>query len=390
MLTRNRDIDPKASAVKKRLETLEWALSTSRFGPEGDNIKCAMAAYKSGAIEYSEHFTIIYGGRIVDTTPTYESFVNDRNTRLDRYFATYGDGWLWYEPPLNKHPSTKPKALLSAALQREQAWSNLGCYNVNQGFWKRANFVRRMTALALSPPAANEANFLRDPLDPEAVDCQSDGPRLSYWTLLDSGATFPSLYSEDLLALGINKDLYGAQCVDVVVTATGEQPVRIWELFVSVLDGNGRHLVDSNNPVWPRAHQYLGGLCPVSESLSTLTWDENGMEVAQRLSGMLPFVACYVSCAPTRDYLFLGEDRNDVLGSHRMPGQKKWRIEMPPITPGMPFDRYDNPKVSFLHRQGQITDVDHPVLPHVSTITFLAGTPNETVIESDPGNRVVI
>lgn len=70
-----------------------------------------------------------------------------------------------------------------------------------------------------------------------------------------------------------------------------------------------------------------------------------------------------------------------------MPGQKKWRIELDPIAPGMPFDRYDNPKSTFTHRAGQITDIDHLTVPHVSTITFLPHTRHETVIVSNPGNR---
>jgi hypothetical protein len=389
ILTRNRDIDPVASAIKNRLETLEWALSTSKFGPEGENIKCAMAGYKSGAITHSTHFTIIYAGQIVDTAPTYDSFAADRNARLDRYFALHGEGWLWYEPPLNKHPSAKPTALASAALQRDQIWSALGCYDVNQGFWKRSGFVRRMAATNMTTLADNEPNFRRDPNDPTLVDCQLDGPRLSFWSLLDSGATFPTLHEEDLLALGIDQTNYAAQCVDKIMTANGEANVRIWEMFVCVLDDDGKQLVDPNNAVWPQCHVYLGGLCPCIASLNPMQQDENGIDVPNRVSGMLPFVACYVSCAPTRDYLFLGEDRNDVLGSHRIPGQKKWRIDLDPITPGLPFDRYDNPKTTFIQRGGQITDVDHPTVQHVSTITFLKGDPRELVIVSNPGNRTV-
>jgi hypothetical protein len=75
---------------------------------------------------------------------------------------------------------------------------------------------------------------------------------------------------------------------------------------------------------------------------------------------MLPFVACYVASAPTRNVLYLGEDRNDVLGWHRMPGQKKWCIEKNPTEQGLPFNRYDNPHITFRHREDRIIDVGGP------------------------------
>jgi hypothetical protein len=57
---------------------------------------------------------------------------------------------------------------------------------------------------------------------------------------------------------------------------------------------------------------------------------------------------------------------------------------MDPIEPGLPFDRYDNPHITFRHRDDRIVDINRTDKKHASTITFLAGTP-EVVIESDPG-----
>ncbi|KUJ23871.1 uncharacterized protein LY89DRAFT_726923 [Mollisia scopiformis] len=380
------DMDPAASAIKARLQILQYGLDTSKFKPESRNIKCAMAAYKSGAIGYQGYYTIIYAGHVVDTAPTYGDFVCDRTERLDRYFAIHGEGWMWYEPPLKVHPDSTPKALATATLPRTENWSGLGAYYVNQGFWKRSGFVRRMAQTAQNMQSNLEDTFVRDPVDPMKVDCQQDGPRLCYRSMMDSGATFPTLHNEDLVALGISSQDYGAQSMAMVQTAAGPSYTRMWELFVCVLDENGKQLVNAFDAVYPLSHHYLGGLCPVMNSLTNLQYDEQGIEIPARLSGMVPFTACYVSSTPTRNYMFLGEDRNDVLGSHRMPGQKKWAIEMDAIEPGMPFDRYGNPKTSFNHRDGLITDVDHPNMSHCSTITFLGGQPDETVIVSNPSN----
>jgi hypothetical protein len=109
-----------------------------------------------------------------------------------------------------------------------------------------------------------------------------------------------------------------------MVIANGEKVVRVFELFVGVLDEDGRQLVNKNDPVCPHAPYYLGSMCPVAEIEGRVQHDEQGREICLRLSGMLPFVACYVSSAPTRDGTHLEEDRNDVLGSHKMP----WAEEM--------------------------------------------------------------
>lgn len=104
----------------------------------------------------------------------------------------------------------------------------------------------------------------------------------------------------------------------------------------------------------------------------------------------MPFVACYVSSTPGRNTLFLGEDRNDVLGSHRMPGQKKWAIEVPPIDPALPDDRYGNPHITFRHREDRIIDMDCTDKKHASMIAFLGGTADKKIIESDPGGTQMI
>ena len=368
---------PGEIAIAQRIEGLEWGLSTCKFASEEENIRAAIRGYRSGEIGFNEHYTLIYAGRIVDTANSYMEFVNDRNERLDRYAEAHGHHWLWFEPPLNVHPETMPTAMASCALPREDEWTSLGPYHVNQGFWKREGWVARMPALRFAAPPPEM--FLIDPQG--RVDAGNPGPKLTFRSLLDSGATFPSLHTEDLVNLGIDANFYAAQSIQRMSTANGIIHSRIYEMLVCVLDDAGKHLVDPNNAMWPDFQKYLGGLCPVMESANPLMYDQNGIEVPNRLSGLLPFLACYISSTPTRNMLFLGEDRNDVLGGHRMPGQRKWDIAMPngpPAAVGQ-WNRYDDPKITFNHRQGAIMDEDDPD-PNVkfrSTITVMRGHPNE-------------
>ncbi|KAL2060650.1 hypothetical protein VTL71DRAFT_9291 [Oculimacula yallundae] len=384
------DVNPAESFIEARLAVLEWALSTSKFGPEAENIKCAIAGYKSGDIGFTDHFTVIYAAHVVDTVATYGEFVRDRTEMLDRYYKMHGDGWMWYEPPLNIHPESKPKLCPSVALERQDVWSSLGGWFVNQGFWKRVGWVSRMKQTMLLQPGINSEQYQRHPTDPTLVNCQSDGPRLSYRSMLDSGATFPSLHEEDFDDLNINTAFYAAQSVSEILTANGVVSSRVFELFVCVLDNEGKQLVDQNNAVYPLSHKYLGGLCPVVQCITPLRISPTGIPIASRLSGILPFVASYVSSTPTRNILYLGEDRNSVLGSHRMPGQRKWSIELGPIIPGIPFDRYGDPKIRFSHRAGRLVDEDDDVISNVSYLRVRGdtGRPDETVtVTSDPATR---
>ncbi|PVH83983.1 hypothetical protein DL98DRAFT_652057 [Cadophora sp. DSE1049] len=417
------DVNPAESAIKARLDVLDWALSTSQFGPEAYNIKCAIEGYRTGQIGYSDHYTVIYAAHIVDTVATYSEFVRNRTEMLDRYFELHGPGWMWYEPPLNVHPESVPKSFPSVALEREEQWTALGGWYVRQGFWKRAGWVSRMPQADWVLPGIGFEGFDKHPSDPRIVNCQDEGPRLSFRSLLDSGATFPSLHQEDFDSLGIDMASCGAQSVTPCYTAAGISINRLFELFVCVLDNDGKQLVDPNNAVYPLSHKYLGGLCPVSLSIVPITWDTEGRETNHRLSGIssrilvfilililtsqtptplpkektstltalptqLPFVASYVSSTPTRNTLFLGEDRNSVLGSHRMPGQKKWSIEIPRIVPGLPDDRFGEPKIRFVHRKGRLVDEDDDFKDHVSYLTVY----NENGFElkkvaNDPGTR---
>jgi hypothetical protein len=93
-------------------------------------------------------------------------------------------------------------------------------------------------------PSIHEPYFERSFSDFTKVQCGEHGPRLSFRCLLDSGATLPSLHTLDLYNLGIKPVQYEAQSVIRMVTANGGKVVRVFELFVCVLDEDGKQLVD--------------------------------------------------------------------------------------------------------------------------------------------------
>jgi len=390
ILTFYRKIDAGEIAIQKQIEGLEWALNISNFEPERENLRGAIAAYKSGEIRYSKHFSILYAGKVVDTAVDYASFVKDRQERLDRYEKAHGPHWLFYEAPLDVHPDTKPTMMMATAtLDRAQTWSNLGPYHIQQGFWKRYDYVNRMPTMIHSVPVEFEREFWSDR---GRVACQDPGPNLAFRSLLDTGSTYPSLYREDFERLAIDDRRYSCQAVQILNTANGPVTSRIFELFVSVLDNNKRQLVDPDDCVWEYHSKYLGGLCPVVEMKGTIQYDDAGRERCTRLSGLLPFLACYVSSTPTVDALFLGEDRKDVLGYHRMPGQKKWDIAIPPAKDRTlertGHDKFGEPRVIFNHRGGQIVDEDHPTIRHASRITINPGEANQFVQVIHPEKEI--
>lgn len=342
-----------------------------------------MEGYKSGAITFCDHYTIIYAGRIVDTAPDYRSFVHNREERLDKYFASHGPGWMWYEPPLKIHPETRIRASTGVGLFRDPAWHALAPYFVNQGFWKRSGFVKRIPSIGHMELSPQDHLFPRNQAG--EVWCQDRALPLCFRTLLDSGATFPSLHPKDFCMLGINPLIYGAQSLDIITTAGGQVTCRVFELFSAILNADNQHLVKENDAVWPFSFKFLGGLTPVIELNHDIGYDAEGNEVTNRLSGLLPFLACYVGSAPTKSVLWLGEDRNDVLGHHRMPGQRKWAVDMAPIGQFQPGpDKFGNPKIAFSHRGGVIMDIDHPSIRHRSDITFLLAEGGKFVEISHP------
>jgi hypothetical protein len=373
--------------VADRIAVLEDALRTSEFTPEAENVQAAIDGYRNGDIRYSTQYTLIWNGQIVDRAGTYADFTADRMARLDRYLEAYGPHWLWWESPLEVHPNNAPRQSRCSSLDRSIAYHGLGQYYIHQAFWKRADWVRRLPlGISAMLPPDMAVNFLTN--EDGRVYCQSEGPKLVYTSLLDSGATFPSLYASDFHDLGIDANNYAAQTIENLETANGTVQARTYEMFVSpVQQGTLESLVDENDAVWPYHAKYLGGLCPVTTVANAITEpDANGFMINQRLSGLLPFLACYVTSTPTRNCLFLGEDRNDVMGGHKTPGHRRWDISMPSTQP-LPRDTwrmYGHPKIRFSHRDGMIINQDRDDIRHASTTKVWPGYQTETVIQHNP------
>lgn len=359
----------------------------SEFTPEAENIQAAIDGYRNGDIRYSAQYTLIWKGIIVDRAHSYAEFTADRLARLDRYLEVYGPHWLWWESPLKAHPNDAPRQSRCCMLERNIAYHGLGQYYIIQSFWKRADWVRRLPiSISATLPPELEANILST--EEGLIYCQSEGPKLAFSSLLDSGATFPSLYQVDFHFLGIDAKNYAAQTVESLQTANGIVHALTYELFVSPLDQSTMEsLVDEDDAVWPYHPKYLGGLCPVTTVINETTEpDENGFIPNQRLSGLLPFLACYVTSTPTRNNIFLGEDRNDVMGGHKTPGHRRWDISMPSrqTMPWNIFQTYRDPKIRFSHRDGVIINEDRNDIRHASTTTTYQGQATERVIQHNP------
>ncbi|KAI1454548.1 hypothetical protein F4805DRAFT_460621 [Annulohypoxylon moriforme] len=291
--------------IGERLEALSWALDTCQCEAEEANIRAAIQGYHAGDIPYSNNFTLIYAGHIADVCPTYQSFCVDRKERLDRYYAKFGPGWLWYEPPLSEGTDgvlAKKGLCLDRATTRQTY--NIGNYPVYQIF----SLDRRKVSREDEKTYANMPKEERPPNNPKTTTHLK--------TILDSGATFPVLPVADFEHLDVDLRWLAAQGVMKVSTATNIVVRRFFELRVSVCTGEGESIVGKgDDAVYPDEERVLGGLCPVLIEHSKTT----GARWTDRLSGMVPFEYCYMSSAPTTMEFWLGEDRRDVLGSRRMP-----------------------------------------------------------------------
>ncbi|KAI1657612.1 hypothetical protein F4813DRAFT_70082 [Daldinia decipiens] len=296
--------------IGERLDSLNWALDTCQCEGEEVNIRAAIQGYQSGEIAYSNHFTLIYGGHIVDVCPSYQSFCVDRQERLDRYIAKYGPGWLWQEPPL-AGPGSEAVANKALCLNNNGSRHNyfFGSYTVNMRFAVDRGLVMRKTP----------RGFVKDRVgrrDAEVSCC--------FETLLDSGATLPNLSLDDLRHLNVDFKYYAAQGVTKIRTVSDIQERRLFEMRVSVCSKDGASLVgEGDQAVWPNEPRIVGGLVPV-----WINEDTSGpSSFKDRLSGMIPFESCYVGSAPTTKEMWLGEDRRDVLGARRMPSLLRYDTE---------------------------------------------------------------
>ncbi|KAI0881433.1 uncharacterized protein GGS22DRAFT_181603 [Annulohypoxylon maeteangense] len=299
--------------IGERLEALNWALDTCQCEAEEANIQAAIQGYHSGDIPYSDNFTLIYAGHIADVCPTYRSFCVDRKERLDRYYARFGPGWLWYEPPLSEgNDGVLAKKGLCLKRARPPSAYDIGNYPVYQSFTIDRTKVSREDEKTYERMPEKE----RPPKNPRST--------VHLKTILDSGATFPLLPVSDFQHLDIDLRWLAAQGVLKVATATEIIIRRFFEFRVSVCTEKGESIVGKgDDAVYPDEERVLGGPCPVVLDHAKKVkgkWTD-------RLSGMMPFEYCYISSAPTGMEFWLGEDRRDVLGSRRMPALARYDPE---------------------------------------------------------------
>lgn len=64
------------------------------------NITAALNGYDTGSIGFSDNYTLIYAGHIVETTcKSHHEFTTDRQERLDKYFEQFGPGHASFPDP---------------------------------------------------------------------------------------------------------------------------------------------------------------------------------------------------------------------------------------------------------------------------------------------------
>lgn len=416
----------------ERVEELEALLSQSEC-PAGDiNIRAAINAYRYKQIKCWDKWTLIYSGYIVDTCPSFESFSHDREKRMDRYYEEHGEGWLWYEPPLVPSGGSKPEHMLAATWGEPrldssgQTGTTCLAWTISMGFRRVHGFHSRFvngTATSTSatsadkvPPYSIQKYISRRDghTKTRAVVAQDDpqAPRCVFMMHLDSGASLPSLRKVDLPLLGIDPKAYPAQSLLALTTANGTVHAPIYELRADVCRHNGESLV-GDNPVWPNERHDLGGIVPVSvlamgQGSDALCQDieerlRKGAEVSEealakrsklletRLSGMLPFQVCYSGGAPGLP-LWFGEDRRDVLGADRMPGQRRWEVHrhVKGERKYMPLVGRERPSIRFEHQiddHKTLIDTDVPGLPGASVLTLVDETKNQSYWHEPGGKR---
>ncbi|KAL2684802.1 hypothetical protein Neosp_005891 [[Neocosmospora] mangrovei] len=398
----------KRQKVQERIRILKNTLEKNECPTASTNIRAAIKAYEERTIQCWELWALFYAGHLVDLCYSYESFTHDRAERLDRYYEKHGPGWLWYEPPLAPgacyEPSlkaatwaqpAKDSSTLSGGIN--QAWDITMGFRRVKGFHSRdgtqptqsGKFLAYKTRVRTLPPP--------QPRDECWVEDDEMAARCFFLMQLDSGASHPCLYNTDLEIIGIDRRVYPPQTHINVNTATSSTLAAIYEMRVDVCRHDGRSLV-GDNPVWPTERRELGGITPVMVLLEGINPDpgpltdeevklrrERGEDVSEaalavrqknpkdaRLSGMLPFQVCYFAGAPGMNIWF-GEDRCDVLGADRMPGQRRWeRHKVKQLVRGSQLDALEErPVVTFDHKMDhkRIVDTDVPGRPGASQIT---------------------
>lgn len=354
----------KEERVQSRLAVLQETLAQGaepECEPMRANISAAIRGYQEGSIGCSSTYTLIFAGHIVDTTcRTWAEFTIDRKERLDAYFKQHGPGFLWWEPPLagGKDRVNAKKALLldvtkhiepdvqfrddqchfripmcfrkESALtcrmggtRRRQSKAGLGGSNRPSGRkrkWVRVDDeesdaevlkkARGAAGEAYNPPTSPERTakgVILTRAAPPPAPSATAGQTHFFEMLLDSGCETPILYHADFVSLGFTNVDMNAASVATIHGANGRKSnLKIFELL------GGVQLSEDDS--------YDHDLFPTC--VIKLDWrlKPPAGYSGERLSGVLPFLAYYMSFAPGMDRAHLGNERGDVLGMQRIPG----------------------------------------------------------------------
>ncbi|KAJ4310721.1 hypothetical protein N0V84_010832 [Fusarium piperis] len=398
----------KLQKVQERIHLLKNILKRNECPTASINIRAAIKAYEEGTVRYSDLWALFYAGHLVDLCFSYDSFTHDRAERLDLYYEQHGPGWLWYEPPLSPAAGRQPSLMAATWAQPakdsntmsggfNQAWDITMGFRRVKGFHSRDGTLPSQSGKFLAYKTRVRSMPKPQIRDDCWVEDDEMAPRCFFLMQLDSGATHPCLYNTDIDLIGIDRALYPPQTHTTVNTANSTAVASIYEMRVDVCRHDGQSLV-GDNPVWPGERRELGGIIPVMVLLEGIDNDsgpldeseieirrERGEDVSEatlavrkkspkdaRLSGMLPFQVCYFAGAPGMDMWF-GEDRCDVLGADRMPGQRRWeRHKIKQLVRGSHLDPLEErPVVTFDHKMEhkRIVDTDISGRPGASQIT---------------------
>lgn len=354
----------KEERVNYRLAVLQETLAQStepECEPMRTNISTAIRGYQEGTIGCSSTYTLIFAGHIVDTTcRTWAEFTVDRKERLDGYFEQHGPGNLWWEPPLagGKDRVNAKKALIldvTKHIEPDVQFRDDQChFRIPMCFRKETALTCRMGGTQRrdskigyggpSKPSTRKRKWVW------ADDGESDAEVLkrargdSYWShvfpektakgaalskigpvatdagvstttgqahffemLLDSGCETPILYHADFVSLGFTNADMNAATVATIHLANGRKSnLKIFELL------GGVQLSEDDfcdHDLFPTCVIKLEARLKPPAGYS-----------GERLSGVLPFLAYYMSFAPGMDKAHLGTERGDVLGMQRIPG----------------------------------------------------------------------
>lgn len=376
-------IEARVAVLRQTLAEAQADPDPEGTEPMRMNIAAVLDGYASGALGFSDTYVLIYAGQIVDTSCTsYAEFTVDRQDRLDRYLMQYGPGYLWWEPPLAKAKdriSAKKGTALELKREDDLLYHQLAggakfrddsChFQISLGFrkdnslrcrkqqagtkrpkrkWvfvqdvdsqqpstkKRARHrnVKTTPAPGVESAEGKRVKVLTPPTrtansPPSASIAQEDldaGPTIFLDMLLDSGAEVPILLHSDFGLLGYTKEDMNAATVVELNAAAGQNSIALcFELLVGLdLHEPGEKTTDddadNNNESQHqgRRHFFPTRVVKLNPSIKPPV---SGGYTGERLSGILPFLAYYVSGAPGQDELWIGDERADVLGTQKMP-----------------------------------------------------------------------